>query len=85
MGGRAAGEIAGRIALCTVLEHFDRPRKSGNFPGSGEALEGISEAANAGRAQFKLRIARSTRLIERAWFKELFSSSGPDRMTAQKD
>ena len=47
MGGRAAGEIASRIAVCTVLEHFDRPRKSGNFPGSGEALEGISEGANA--------------------------------------
>ena len=47
MGGRAAGEIASRIAVCTVLEHFDPPRKSGNFPGSGEALKGISEGANA--------------------------------------
>jgi hypothetical protein len=73
MGGRAAGESASRIAVCTVLEHFDRPRKSGNFRGNGEA--GVRNS---------LRIARSTRFIGRAWFKELFSSSGPDRMTAQK-
>jgi serine/threonine protein phosphatase PrpC len=46
MGGQAAGEIASRIAVNTVLEHFDRPRESGRA-GSGEALEGISERAKA--------------------------------------
>jgi len=47
MRGQAAREIAIRIAVYTVLEHFERPRKIGNFPGSGEALEEISEGANA--------------------------------------
>jgi hypothetical protein len=47
MRGQAAREIAIRIAVYTVLEHSARPRKIGNFPGSGEALEEISEAANA--------------------------------------
>jgi protein phosphatase len=47
MGGQAAGEIASRIAVDTVLEYFDRPRTSGSYPASGKALEGVSERANA--------------------------------------
>jgi serine/threonine protein phosphatase PrpC len=47
MGGQAAGEIASRIAVNTVLEHFDRPRESSSCAGSGKELEGISERAKA--------------------------------------
>jgi len=39
---RLPGEIASRIAVYTVLEHFDRPRKSGNCPESGKALEALA-------------------------------------------
>src|SRR5215475_2959979 len=47
MGGQAAGEVASRIAVDTVLEHFDRPRTSGICAGSGQAVVGISGRGNA--------------------------------------
>jgi len=74
MGGRAAGEIAIRIAVCT----------SGNFPGSGEALKGISEGANARACAIHCESRDPLVLSSARGFKELFSSSGPGRMTAQK-
>jgi protein phosphatase len=47
MGGQAAGEVASKLALETVLEYFRRYSQEGNYPLIGENFDDISPEANA--------------------------------------
>ena len=47
MGGQAAGEVASKLALETVLEYFRRYSAQGNYPLIGENFDDISPQANA--------------------------------------
>ena len=47
MGGQAAGEVASKMGVDTVLNYFRQAANNGNFPMVGKALEGVSERANA--------------------------------------
>ncbi|MGZ4826293.1 MAG: PP2C family protein-serine/threonine phosphatase, partial [Terriglobales bacterium] len=46
MGGQAAGEVASKLAVDTVLTYF-REAKNGSYPPVGEPIEGVSERAKA--------------------------------------
>ncbi len=47
MGGQAAGEVASKMAVDTVLTYFREAKKNGAFPQVGTPFEGVSERANA--------------------------------------
>src|SRR6266446_2138279 len=47
MGGAAAGEVASKMSVDTVLTYFREASKNGNFPSVGHTFEGVSERANA--------------------------------------
>jgi protein phosphatase len=47
MGGQAAGEVASKIGVDTILEYFRKVGTTGKYPIEGEPLEGVSERANA--------------------------------------
>lgn len=47
MGGQAAGEVASKIGVDTVLEYFRKAGEAAKYPIEGEPLEGVSERANA--------------------------------------
>jgi len=47
MGGQAAGEVASKLAVDTVLEYFRRYSAEGNYPLIGENFDDISPQANA--------------------------------------
>src|SRR6185437_11851868 len=47
MGGQAAGEVASKMGVDTVLTYFREAAKTRMFPQIGETVEGISERANA--------------------------------------
>src|SRR6266404_6848766 len=47
MGGAAAGEVASKMSVDTVLTYFREAAKSGKFPVVGQTFEGVSERANA--------------------------------------
>jgi len=47
MGGQAAGEVASKLAVDTVLDYFRLYSAAGNFPQVGEKFDDISLAANA--------------------------------------
>jgi protein phosphatase len=47
MGGQAAGEVASKMAVDTVLTYFREAAKNGSFPPVGTQMEGLSERANA--------------------------------------
>ena len=47
MGGAAAGEVASKLAVDTVLTYFREAARSNFFPVIGQAMEGVSERANA--------------------------------------
>lgn len=46
MGGQAAGEVASKMAVDTVLSYYRTSVSSGHFPKVGEPVEGITERAN---------------------------------------
>ena len=46
MGGQAAGEVASKLAVETVLEYFRRNSKAGKFPQVGENFDDVSAEAN---------------------------------------
>src|SRR5512140_2107390 len=46
MGGQAAGEVASKMAVDTVLNYYREASKSGMFPQIGEVVDGVSERAN---------------------------------------
>jgi len=47
MGGAAAGEVASKLAVDTVLTYFRQGGANGNYPTVGKTFEGLSPAANA--------------------------------------
>ncbi|MCU1286341.1 MAG: protein serine/threonine phosphatase [Acidobacteriales bacterium] len=47
MGGAAAGEVASKISVDTVLDYFRTAAKTKTFPVVGQTFEGVSERANA--------------------------------------
>jgi serine/threonine protein phosphatase PrpC len=47
MGGQAAGEVASKMAVDTVLTYFREASKNGSFPPVGTPMENVSERANA--------------------------------------
>jgi serine/threonine protein phosphatase PrpC len=46
MGGQAAGEVASKMAVDTVLTYFREAHKNGSCPRVGAPIEGVSERAN---------------------------------------
>ncbi len=47
MGGAAAGEVASKLGVDTVLNYFRDAAKTGIYPKVGERFQGYSERANA--------------------------------------
>ena len=47
MGGQAAGEVASKIAVDTVLEYFRHSREDARRPVLGRTFEGVSQRATA--------------------------------------
>ena len=47
MGGQAAGEVASRLAIQTVMDYFKPAEETSHFPQVGPPIEGISESARA--------------------------------------
>jgi len=47
MGGQAAGEVASKIAVDTVLEYFRAGKPNGKSPVVGRTFEGVSQRATA--------------------------------------
>lgn len=47
MGGAAAGEVASKLSVDTVLNYFRESANSQNYPSYGQTFEGVSERANA--------------------------------------
>lgn len=47
MGGQAAGEVASKMGVDTVLKYFRESAKMGHFPQIGEKVDGLSARANA--------------------------------------
>src|SRR3954467_15521229 len=47
MGGAAAGEVASKLGVDTVLNYFRRAAQTNIYPSVGQTFEGVSERANA--------------------------------------
>ncbi|MGI9103173.1 MAG: Stp1/IreP family PP2C-type Ser/Thr phosphatase [Terriglobales bacterium] len=47
MGGQAAGEVASKMGVDTVLTYFREASKNGHFPEVGPPVDGVSTRANA--------------------------------------
>lgn len=47
MGGQAAGEVASKMGVDTILEYFRKAGVDGKYPVEGPEMEGVSERANA--------------------------------------
>src|SRR5947207_3915426 len=47
MGGAAAGEVASKLGVDTVLTYFREAAETGEYLKYGESFEGYSERANA--------------------------------------
>jgi len=47
MGGMAAGEVASKIGVDTVLDYFRKAAQNGSFPEIGKKAEDLSQMANA--------------------------------------
>ena len=47
MGGQAAGEVASKMAVDTVLTYFRQAARAGMFPAVGTPANGVSQRANA--------------------------------------
>jgi protein phosphatase len=69
MGGQAAGEIASKLAVESVLDYFRRNSRQGKFPLVGENFDDISPEANA--------LASAVQLASRRVFAE--AATHPDR------
>ena len=47
MGGMAAGEVASKMGIDTVLDYFRKAAANGNYPVHGRTYEDLSQMANA--------------------------------------
>lgn len=54
MGGQAAGEVASKMAVDTVLTYFREAAKNRHYPVVGQPMEGVSERGNALRSAILL-------------------------------
>lgn len=69
MGGQAAGEVASKIGVDTILEYFRKAGgETGKYPVEGQPMEGVSERANA--------LASSIRLANRSIFEAASKDAG---------
>jgi len=69
MGGQAAGEVASKIGVDTILEYFRKAEEAaGKYPVEGTPLEGVSERANA--------LASSIRLANKSIFQAASQNAG---------
>ena len=69
MGGQAAGEVASKIGVDTILEYFRKAEAAaGKYPPEGTPLEGVSESANA--------LASSIRLANKSIFQAASANAG---------
>ena len=69
MGGQAAGEVASKIGVDTILDYFRKAGgETGKYPLEGQPLEGVSERANA--------LASSIRLANRSIFEAASKDAG---------
>ena len=69
MGGQAAGEVASKMGVDTILDYFRKAGgETGKYPVEGQPLEGVSERANA--------LASSIRLANRSIFEAASKNAG---------
>jgi serine/threonine protein phosphatase PrpC len=69
MGGQAAGEVASKMGVDTILEYFRKAGgETGKYPVEGKVVEGVSERANA--------LASSIRLANRSIFEAASKNAG---------
>ncbi len=69
MGGQAAGEVASKMGVDTILDYFRKAGgETGKYPVEGQPMEGVSERANA--------LASSIRLANRAIFEAASKNAG---------
>ncbi len=69
MGGQAAGEVASKMGVDTILDYFRKAGgETGKYPVEGQAMEGVSERANA--------LASSIRLANRSIFEAASKNAG---------
>ncbi len=54
MGGQAAGEVASKMAVDTMLTYFREAARNQNYPKMAQPIEGVSERANALRSAIQL-------------------------------
>src|SRR3954470_24427016 len=47
MGGAAAGEVASKLSVDTVLTYFRQAAQTHTYPVVGQTFEGVSQQANA--------------------------------------
>ena len=69
MGGQAAGEVASKMGVDIILDYFRKAGgETGKYPVEGQAMEGVSERANA--------LASSIRLANRSIFEAASKNAG---------
>ncbi|MGH9493274.1 MAG: Stp1/IreP family PP2C-type Ser/Thr phosphatase [Terriglobales bacterium] len=69
MGGQAAGEVASKMGVDTILEYFRKAGlETGKYPVEGQPLEGVSERANA--------LASAIRLANKSIFEAASKDAG---------
>ena len=68
MGGQAAGEVASKIGVDTILEYFRKAGVGDKYPMEGELIEGASERANA--------LASSIRMANKTIFDAASKNAG---------
>jgi serine/threonine protein phosphatase PrpC len=76
MGGLAAGEVASRLAVDTIVAHCREAEANPNLPFVGEKIPGVSEASN--------RLASAARLASSAVY-EAAEKNGAQQMGATLD
>jgi protein phosphatase len=77
MGGQAAGEVASRLAIESVLNYFRTAERTRAFPIIGEPDRGVSELGNAvlsaiGLANTAVREAAAANLKHTEWDQRWF-------------
>ena len=74
MGGQAAGEVASKMAVDTVLNYFREASKTGRYPVVGQPMENVSERANGLRSAILL----ANEAIHEAAVKNAFADLAKD-------
>ena len=72
MGGQAAGEVASKMAVDSVLTYFREGAKTGIYPQIGEVVDGVTDRAN--------RLGSSIRLANEAIYQAAHSHAAQSGM-----